>query len=597
MRSPAAVLAALVATALPFAPTPAIGIDFFWTGSASGSWTDPNWSLDPSGTPPAPTLPGSSADIVFSAASAANSDTVLGANFEVHSLSIASSSAVSIGGMHTLTISGAGDGPGIALLPGAGNLTLDANLQFGGSAGLVTMAQGTTATIHGVIGGGVDLRKEGAGNLTITSASAYTGETVVHNGALIVQGGSVGRLEKDVVIGRESGNSGSLTVVSAGAVLSDFAKIGDAAGSTGTVHLDGGALSSRVTLLVGNVGTGTLSLANGSVSTENTFIGTQVGSTGSVTVSGGTFASSNDIVVGSEGTGTLVLEGGVVTVGGGSGTVMIAEMPGSTGTLRIGNGGSFGTLNASVVTAGGGVAAVHFDHNSDIVFAPNLTGAITVTKSGQGSTTFATAKSYSGATHIQEGRLIVNGSLASPSITVAAAGTLAGSGTLAGTITLSGTLSPGAPTGIGVLSTGSQTWLGGGELVWEIANAGGAAGTDWDRVAVTGTLSISATTDNPFVLSLATLANGGIAGLAENFDPSADHEWTIVTTTGGIAGFDAGKFAIDPSDVENELDGVFSISLDGANLTLVYTAVPEPSTIALVALGSLFLSRRLRRSM
>lgn len=596
MKSSAVVAAALVAFALPFASTHGAGVDFFWTGSASANWTDSNWSFDPSGVPTAPTLPGASANVIFSAESAGNPDSILGANFEINSLSVLGSSAVSISGTHTLTISGAEGSGGITLLPGAESLTVHADVQFAGAAGLVTTAEGAASTIHGVISGGADLRKDGPGTLTVTSVSTYTGETVVHNGALVVEGGSIGRLEKDVVVGRDAGESGSLSAVSGGVVLSDFAKIGDAAGSTGAVQINGGSLSSRVTLLVGNAGTGTLSIASGSVSTDNTFIGTQPGSTGSVTVSGGSFSSSNDIVVGSEGSGALIIEGGTVTAGGGSGTVLIAEMPGSTGTLRIGNGGTAGTLNASVVSAGGGSATIHFDHTGDIVFAPNLSGAMTVRKSGHGSTTFAGAKSYTGPTQIDAGRLVVNSSLASPSITVEAAGTLAGSGTLAGTVALSGTLSPGGLTGPGAIATGSQTWLGGGELLWEIANAAGSAGTGWDRATITGTLTISSSAADPFKLSLVTLTGGGVPGEATNFDPSVNDEWTIVTTSGGIAGFGAEKFDIDASGFANDFNGAFSVALDGSNLLLVYTAVPEPATLVLCVIGGVFLGRRIRRA-
>jgi autotransporter-associated beta strand protein len=102
----------------------------------------------------------------------------------------------------------------------------------------------------------------------------------------------------------------------------------------------------------------------------------------------------------------------------------------------------------------------------------------TVTKSGAGTVTFTQNNTYTGATTVDAGRLVVNGSQSSSAVTVNSGGaSLAGSGTV-GALTVSGLLAPG--TSVGTLNAGSTTFNGGGALELEIFDWVNSAGTGWD---------------------------------------------------------------------------------------------------------------------
>jgi len=73
-----------------------------------------------------------------------------------------------------------------------------------------------------------------------------------------------------------------------------------------------------------------------------------------------------------------------------------------------------------------------------------------------------------------------------------------------------------------------------------------------------------------------------------------NQSWTLVTTGNVITGFDATEFTINvaanagAAGFSNALGGgVFSVALSGdsTDLLLNYTAIPEPSTYAMLGLG------------
>ena len=141
---------------------------------------------------------------------------------------------------------------------------------------------------------------------------------------------------------------------------------------------------------------------------------------------------------------------------------------------------------------------------------------------------------------------------------------------------------------------------GGGAYRWKIGDATSSSG-EWDRVGVSGAVSIGATAAAPFTVQMAPvgslgLLTGGIAG----FDPSQNYNWPILTAS-SITGFTAGAFVVDSSAFATLApDYKFSVGLDslGSSLVLNYNpaAVPEPSTWVMLlsgaAAGALWLRRR-----
>ena len=186
----------------------------------------------------------------------------------------------------------------------------------------------------------------------------------------------------------------------------------------------------------------------------------------------------------------------------------------------------------------------------------------------------------------------MTGSIGSSSLTtVAGSGTLGGNGTVGSlTVASGGTVSPGASPGI--LNTGNTILQSGGKYHFELSSDGtGAAGTDWDQLAITGTLNlVSLSSSAPFVLTLQTLDSSTLLeGSLLAWNGNTDHTWAgIITTTDGVTGFAADKFQIDTTGFVNSLPGSFSVALNGNNIDLQYHAVPtpEPSVALSISFGT-----------
>jgi autotransporter-associated beta strand protein len=298
-------------------------------------------------------------------------------------------------------------------------------------------------------------------------------------------------------------------------------------------------------------------------------------------VSGGTWSSSGNLRIGQEATGTLNLTGGNVVVASGTGNVTIGQETGSSGTLNIGTGTTVGTLQAARVTGGNGTAVVNFNHSGNETFSPILAGSLAVNKLGSGTTTLSGNNTYTGATAINAGELLVNGNLASSATTVNSGGTLGGIGTLgAVTINSGGTIAPGNSPG--TISVGNMTWNAGGNYNWQLANATASAGSGWDLISSTGTLTITANATNKFTINLWSLSGTGpdVSGIAANFDAQSNYSWNIGTFS-NINGFDASYFDIVTA-ASNGTDGfvggngTFSVNSTTTTLVLNYAAAPTP---------------------
>ena len=128
------------------------------------------------------------------------------------------------------------------------------------------------------------------------------------------------------------------------------------------------------------------------------------------------------------------------------------------------------------------------------------------------------------------------------------AGGMIGSGTINGSVTIGGLMRPGFY--VGSVVTGNQTWIDGGAYRWQIKDSEAVDGFDVMHITATagdqGVLDLSQLTTGGFGIQLVTLNDLNQNGNpAEGFDdPNADYEFVILTTVGGITGFDAEDFVI-----------------------------------------------------
>ncbi len=230
-------------------------------------------------------------------------------------------------------------------------------------------------------------------------------------------------------------------------------------------------------------------------------------------------------------------------------------------------------------------------HNTT-VFAGGLGGdgsLPSLAKDGNGTLELGGTSSFGGPTTVNEGTLRVTGDFAQSAVSVNDGGTLTGGGRVGALVVgAGGTVSPGESPGR--LSAGDTTFAGGGTYVWQIDRAGGTQGGDpgWDYLHVTGDLTITATSVNPFRIRLVGLADGATPGAVPDFNPALAYEWPLASATGALVGYDRAALTLDLGgflDHNALAGGAFDLKQVGAGLDLTFTPVPEPGSCALLAGG------------
>ena len=385
---------------------------------------------------------------------------------------------------------------------------------------LTIQTGGTLANSSGAVGN----LPGGLGTVTVTGAASSWS-----NAAGVVVGGL---------------GTGTLTIQDGGTVTGGGGSVGQSAGSTGTVMVTGpgSSWSNGLSggLNIGSFGTGTLTIANGgrviNITNFAANIGNGAGSQGIVTVTGAgsTWSNSSGVNIGNLGTGTLtVAEGGTVTSGG---PFMVAANAGSVGTLNIGAAASNppaapGTLNAASVAFGAGAGTLNFNHTStNYVFAPLISGngAVNVLA---GATTFTANNTYTGTTNVSGGSLIVNGSIAASSLTTVNSGAaLLGSGTVGSAFINSGGFLVPGPVGTpgSMTITGNLAFQSGALYVVQVSPTTASITNVSGTASLAGTVGAIFAPGSYIVRSYTILTSGGRTG---TFDALA--------TPGLPAGFQA----------------------------------------------------------
>ncbi len=255
-------------------------------------------------------------------------------------------------------------------------------------------------------------------------------------------------------------------------------------------------------------------------------------------------------------TGAAIITGRVLQSAVSAGTQLV--------TLSPASGESF-TLGSLITNTGGNINSV--------------------LKIGAGTTTLAGTSTYSGVTGIDNGKLIVNGSIASSSATtVNLGGTLAGSGTV-GTLTVNagGILSPG--NGVGSLTLTNGVTLA-GSYIWELgALSTSNPGSDFDILTIVG--GNADITGAAFGLSLGAFAPSNVPFW------QSSQTWSGILNNTGL-GTLTGTFAAIDNTAWSSI-GSFTTTTTGNDVNLVWSAVPEPGSAGLIGgLGVLALLGRRR---
>jgi autotransporter-associated beta strand protein len=406
-------------------------------------------------------------------------------------------------------------------------------------------------TIAGAIGqqGGVyGVTKVGAGTLVLGGVNTWSGGTRVDAGDLVI--GAGGTLL----------NSGSALTVNNGATVT-FARQDVLGFHTATITMpivlnDGGLLQNSGSFF-NTLGALTLNGGTLQANAVQPASGQSFALKGTVTVAG---TSTSTITGNGIALGAASVNGTTFVVNDGSAAADLLV----TGVLRDGSGNTFGTSQAS-----------------------------SLTKAGAGTMVLTGSNTYSGTTTVSAGTLVVNGVNSTSNTTVAAGATLAGSGTVGSgtggtTATIAGIHSPGSSVGVQTVFS-DLIYQAGSSLLWDLAGNTSNAGS-FDQVLMPGSnLNFSGST----TLTMSFDGAGSTVNWADAFW-NDDRSWIVwdhadlgLGSTTGFGNLTLGGSLLDSQG--NSLSptgrGYFTLGQSGADVVLNFTAVPEPSSVALAAFG------------
>ena len=344
------------------------------------------------------------------------------------------------------------------------------------------------------------------------------------------------------------------------------------------------SVASGGTLVVGGVigggnsltkdGAGTLSLSG-----ANTYSGGTILNAGTIQ-----FSAANRLST----TGAITLNGGTLNLGG------FAQS--TSGNVTIAGG----TISNGTLTKTGGTYALQSGTAS-----VTLAGTVGAEKTTASTMTLSGSHSYTGATKVSGGALLVNGNIASSSgVEVDSGATFGGSG-IVSTISGAGTVAPGNSPGI--LTAESVDGSGGLDFSFEFTNAmvDGLSQPTFANAAASGNDVLRLTDSSPFTLAL-TASNT----ITVDFSAVALQHGDRFQ--GGFYA-DAGDFYSDISAAQFNYIG---LGANGIQLSIVqvsanfgdgmvdgyiteFTVVPEPATTILLSLslgGLAFAARQKRKS-
>jgi autotransporter-associated beta strand protein len=472
------------------------------------------------------------------------------------------------------------------------------NITIGGSGNITNNGQrlevfgvnGHTLTMEKNITGSGGVTLHGNSRLVITVDQSYTGGTVINGGTVQVgNGGTTGTLGTGNVT-----NNATLLVN-----RSNDITLSNAISGTGRLEINSGGTTTLAginsytggTLVLGGVLFGASSGIQGNITNNSSVVFNQDSVTGA-----GTYAGAMS------GTGSLTKQGGRILQLTGNNTYAGNTLV-TGGELRVGNGGTAGTLGTGVVVMSNN-ATLSFNRANDFTLNNLITGAGTLTKLGAGTATLTASNAYTGSTIVSAGRLVINGQQSSATgvVTVNNGASLGGSGIIGGATTfLTGALhAPGNSPGVQTFNNG-LLYSTGSVLEWELtANTTAGRGTSFDGINVNGGLL---TIQSGAISTLVFNALGSTVDWRNDFW-STDQTWQVFDNsispslgTGSV--FSTINLTADSLGAtlgSIRLGATFAWDQQDNDLFLTYTAIPEPSAYMLLLLaGVSWVAVRLRK--
>ena len=450
--------------------------------------------------------------------------------------------------------------------PGASQSTLGLGQTNTYNTGTLTIGayrgNGTVAYQSGVTGGSLVLRGTAGGSSRIDNVYVgyKAGGDNFGNGVFDTSAGSIDARTTNFAVGTyivnaSNSQTGTFTMVSGTVDTTTLALGVLSSGSTGTptitsVFNQNGGLVKASTVVFGSNGA---TLGTNSPTFASTY-----------NLAGGTFAAAS-IGAGS-GTFNTSSNRRIAWTGG-----VIQNYDSLTDLMITGTSGAGGSLTLALSGAGPQTFAPSVGRRITVGSNTVISGNGGFIVDGPGTVVLTGSATYSGATAVNSGSLLVETFLPNTSgVTVAAGATLGGSGLISGPVSMAGSVSPGASGGFGTLSFSSLSLTGSSTTLLGIG--GTSRGTSYDAIDVSqasaltygGGLSLS------FADVFADNTSFGLFGI--NGTPSGSYASVTASGSYGVLTFaNAG--------------GVWSASAsNGQTLTFtestgVLSIVPEPTMV------------------
>jgi autotransporter-associated beta strand protein len=461
---------------------------------------------------------------------------------------------------------------------GSSSLTLADNLLISNTAfnvrslsngGAISISSAIAGTGNITIDNVLNNTSTGAGCIRLAGTNTFTGNVNVRSGLTVYTTSTAfGNAANVITLGASGVGSASLManggttvannwVVAAGStgtlILGSFATNGQTWSGTGTLNgdltlLTAATNSTRFNLTGVISGTGNLTMsASGAgyaqMSNANTY-------SGSTTVSSGILSLTNALALQNSAVDTTASVTGTATAGLRIATATTLTLGGLTGNKNFadvfatGTGlsaGNYSSITALTLNPGSGVTRTYSAAIAD--GATNMT----LTKTGVGTQILGGTNTYSGATSVQQGVLLVDGSTAAGSaVTVSSNAVFGGDGTVNGNLTL--------------------------------ANGALFAFAPGDTLDLVGTFALNSS------FGVASLRN--ISGTAVDWANVAQGTYTLMNTSfafnsGNISNFGQANQATGLGD------GKSAYFQQGSSPTssLQLVVVPEPGMLGLAGLG------------